>query len=134
MNIDRLTEMAYSAGYAEAQISGYRVAAALRVGKSSGRRLSWSCDGKRIALSVLRVKLDQPSVKQSTLFDLPGLPSDSSVPGGSPNITFVRVPVHFVPLLNQAYAKYMSESGETIALADFLGLVLVAGLEGFESV
>ena len=75
--------------------------------------------------------MDRGLPHQPTLFDLPGLPVPESTPGGSPLTTLVCVPSVFVPFLNYAYAQFMRESGESIAFADFLGLVLVAGLEGF---
>ena len=130
MNIDQIAEAAMLRGVACAVIQGRQVSAALRIGKG-GKRIMWSLDGKRIALVVLRHALSGAAQPQQTLFDLPALLGPDGSPGGSPLSTLVRVPAVFVSSLNAAYAQYMRESEESITFADFLGLVLVAGLEGF---
>lgn len=130
MNLDDVSKNAMTSGYSEIVLDGRLVSAALRVGKG-GNKLSWSLDGCRIALPVLRVVLNRGLPHQPTLFDLPGLPVSDGTPGGSALTTLCRVPAVFVPSVNAAYAQYMRESEESISFADFLGLVLVAGLEGF---
>lgn len=61
--------------------------------------------------------------------ELPTLPS---VPKGAPQMQIVvSAPRVFRPVMESAYFKYMDESGEQIPFAEFLGLVLAAGLDGF---
>lgn len=130
MNIEQIAEVAMVRGVAGAVIEGRQVSAALRIGKG-GKRICWTVDGKRIALVVLRHMLSGAVQPQQTLFDLPGLLLPDRKPGGSPLTTLCRIPAVFAPAVNAAYAQYMRESEESISFADFLGLVLVAGLEGF---
>lgn len=130
IDLYQIAENAMLRGAAGGVIAGRHVSAALRLGKG-GKKLMWAIDGKRVGFPVLRTMLSLSSTPQLSLFDLSGLPVPESTPGGSPLTTLLRVPALFVQSVNEAYAQFMRESGESIAFADFLGLVLVAGLEGF---
>lgn len=59
-------------------------------------------------------------------------PTLPSVPTGAPQMQIaVSVPGVFDPVMEAAYRTYLDESGDQIPFAEFLGLVLVAGLDGF---
>lgn len=131
MSLDDIARNATQNGYSEVVLNGRLVSAALRLRKGVNT-LTWSIDGRRVSLDVLRfIEAGGFESVQQTLFDLPGLPLSDDKSGGSPLSTLIRVPPIFVPSVNRAYAQFISESGESISFADFLGLVLIAGLEGF---
>lgn len=60
-----------------------------------------------------------------------GLPVPRCMPVASPLFTFISIPENFVSAVNEAHAVYCLESGENIPLDEFLGLVVIAGLEDF---
>lgn len=61
-----------------------------------------------------------------------GLPMvANTMPPASPLFTFVSVPESFVPGVHEAHAVFCLQSGENIPLHEFLGLLIVAGLEDF---
>lgn len=65
----------------------------------------------------------------TTRQELPMPPS--SMPAASPLFVFVAIPENFVSAVNEAHAVYCLESGENMPLHEFLGLVVIAGLEDF---
>ncbi|MBN8281932.1 hypothetical protein [Zoogloea sp.] len=83
------------------------------------------------AFSVARERVIKRYSKSdfTTRQELPMLPP--GMPVASPLFTFVSIPENFVSAVNEAHAVYCLESGENMPLHEFLGLVVIAGLEDF---
>lgn len=61
-----------------------------------------------------------------------GLPMlANTMPPASPLMTMVAVPELFVPAVHEAHSVFCLQAGENIPLHEFLGLLIVAGLEDF---
>lgn len=62
-----------------------------------------------------------------------GLPVGLPMRKGAPDCIYsvVAIPRPFRELIEAAYLKYRQESGDELPFADFLGLVVIAGVEGF---
>lgn len=62
-----------------------------------------------------------------------GLPVGLPMRKGAPDCIYsvVAIPRPFREVIEAAYLKYRQESGDELPFADFLGLVVIAGVEGF---
>lgn len=62
-----------------------------------------------------------------------GLPVALPMRKGAPHCSYsvVAIPKPFRPVVEAVYLKYRQESGDELPFADFLCLVVIAGVEGF---
>lgn len=81
----------------------------------------------------------QASEFPSPVTEMPCSPPPSGLPVGLPMrkgapdciYSVVAIPRHFREVIESAYLKFRHESGDELPFSEFLGLVVIAGVEGF---
>lgn len=76
-----------------------------------------------------------PFVREEYSFSPPpsGLPVGLPMRKGAPDCIYsvVAIPRPFREVIEAAYLKFRQESGDELPFSEFLGLVVIAGVEGF---